>query len=203
MIFPVGLSMIAITGSQLLTSNFFYGSLPLLFQEGAIKAPGVVQNALRLCGSSLAGNFAGSFLVAWACAKTVFYENNTPHVAWLQSLTEYKCNLGAPTAFVKAIGANFLVNVAVSLAASAKTPAGKMASLWGPICIFVVLGLEHSVANMFILPLGILKGARVTWEELWLNNLSPVIVGNLVGAVFLAVLQRPSAIVVSSLRTLR
>ena len=72
------------------------------------------------------------------------------------------------------------------MAACAKTPGGKMVSLWTPIMAFVVLGLEHSVANMFIIPVGIFCGADVTFADFLVNNLVPVTIGNLLGALLFA-----------------
>jgi formate/nitrite transporter FocA (FNT family) len=58
---------------------------------------------------------------------------------------------------------------------------GKMTAVWFPISAFVALGLDHSVANMFIIPLGILRGAKVTVADMFLKNLVPVTLGNIVG----------------------
>ena len=80
-------------------------------------------------------------------------------------------------------GANVLVNVAVFMAACAKTPGAKLAALWAPIAAFVALGLEHSVANMFLLPLGVLVGGDITWSAVFVGNLVPVTLGNAVGAL--------------------
>ena len=57
-----------------------------------------------------------------------------------------------------------LVCMAVYLASFAKDLAGKMVAIWFLISSFIALGLEHSVANMFIIPLGIFHGASVTWK---------------------------------------
>lgn len=192
-VFPVGLAMITVAQAELLTSNFFLVAFPLLAHPAtpASSAGGraLAYNALRVWSASLAGNFAGSLLVAVACAGTMFSAG--PHKRWVAQLAEAKCTQPLPTVFLKAIGANFLVNVAVTMAAHAQTPGGKIAALWGPICVFVVLGLEHSVANMFLIPLGMMCGADVILPEYLLDNLLPVIAGNLVGAVLLAHLQAP------------
>ena len=71
--------------------------------------------------------------------------------------------------------------MAVYMASFAKDTAGKMVAIWFPISAFIALGLEHSVANMFIVPLGILSGAAVTWKAFLLKNLLPVTLGNIVG----------------------
>jgi formate/nitrite transporter FocA (FNT family) len=55
------------------------------------------------------------------------------------------------------------------------------AAVWFPISAFVALGLDHSIANMFILPLGMLRGAEITISQMFLKNLVPVTLGNIVG----------------------
>jgi formate transporter len=58
---------------------------------------------------------------------------------------------------------------------------GKMTAVWFPISSFVALGLDHSVANMFLIPLGMLRGADITVKHFVLSNLIPVTLGNIVG----------------------
>ena len=57
-------------------------------------------------------------------------------------------------------------------------PAGKFISVFLPISAFAALGLEHAVANMFLVPMGKAAGANITWSQIWLNNLLPVTLGN-------------------------
>jgi formate transporter len=59
------------------------------------------------------------------------------------------------------------------------------AAVWFPISAFVALGLEHSVANMFILPLGILRGAPISVVDMIMKNLIPVTLGNIVGGALM------------------
>ena len=102
-----------------------------------------------------------------------------------------KTSLAPTAAFVKGVGANWLVAIAIVRAQAAHTAPGKIAALWMPITTFVALGLEHSVANMFLIPLGMLCGAEISAGEFWLNNMVPVVAGNAVGAaVFCACFQR-------------
>ena len=58
---------------------------------------------------------------------------------------------------------------------------GKMTAVWFPISAFVALGLDHSVANMFIIPLGMLRGAQIGFKTFLTGNLIPVTLGNIVG----------------------
>merc|ERR1711998_471394 len=87
----------------------------------------------------------------------------------------------AGAAFARGILCNWLVCMAVWMASMAKDLPGKIVAIWFPISAFVALGLEHSVANMFIIPLGILSGAAVSWKAFVLKNLLPVTLGNIIG----------------------
>ena len=71
----------------------------------------------------------------------------------------------------KAVLCNWLVCLAVFLATSASDLTGKMVGIWFPISTFVAIGLEHSVANMFILPLGLLAAAPLTLRETLLRSM--------------------------------
>ncbi len=53
--------------------------------------------------------------------------------------------------------------------------------IWFPISAFVALGLEHSVANMFLIPMGLACGADVSFWQFLTANLLPVTLGNIVG----------------------
>jgi len=70
------------------------------------------------------------------------------------------------------------------LAVASEDAAGKILGIWFPIMAFVTLGFEHSVANMFFIPLGIFYGADVTWTQFFVVNLIPVTLGNIVGGSF-------------------
>ena len=91
-------------------------------------------------------------------------------------------------AVIKAIGCNWLVCLAVWLANASEDITGKILGIWFPIRAFVTIGFEHSVANMFFIPLGIFLGAEgVNWTSLFVNNLLPVTIGNIIGgAIFVA-----------------
>ncbi len=190
MLFPAGLSMILFLQADLLTSQMSHLALPRVMAAGDPALVSCADKALppahaaRLLSIVFAGNFVGSVAVAAAAAPLLFAA--LPFSAYAAAAAVTKTSLPWAVAFAKGIGANYLVNVAVYMAACAKTPGGKMAALWMPIMSFVALGLEHSVANMFIIPVGIFCGADVTFAGFFLNNLIPVALGNLVGGLIFA-----------------
>ena len=63
---------------------------------------------------------------------------------------------------------------------------GKSIGIWVPVMLFVTLGYEHSIANMFFIPTAIYSGADITWSHFIVDNLIPATIGNIVGgAVFI------------------
>src|SRR5262249_32146273 len=88
---------------------------------------------------------------------------------------------GLVTVFVKAILCNWMVCLAVVLAMSTTSTIGKIATAWMPVFVFFAQGFEHSCANIFVIPTGMMLGAKVTVADWWLWNQIPVTLGNLVG----------------------
>jgi formate/nitrite transporter FocA (FNT family) len=85
------------------------------------------------------------------------------------------------TAFVKAMLCNWLVCMGVVMAMTSSSTLGKIVGAWLPISVFFAQGFEHSVVNMFIIPTGMLMGAKITVAEWWIWNQIPVTLGNAVG----------------------
>ena len=94
--------------------------------------------------------------------------DKTPGMAW-------------DVAFVRGILCNWLVCMAVYMASGCSSMIGKMTAVWFPISSFIALGLDHSVANMFIIPLAMFRGADITVGQMFTKNLIPVTLGNIVG----------------------
>ncbi len=85
------------------------------------------------------------------------------------------------TVFVKAILCNWMVCLAIVAAMTTNSTIGKIASAYMPVFIFFAQGFEHSVVNMFLIPTGMMMGAKITVADWWLWNQIPVTLGNLVG----------------------
>ena len=89
------------------------------------------------------------------------------------------------TVFVKAILCNWMVSLGSVMGFASTSTFGKILGAWLPIFIFVSQGFEHSVVNMFAIPMGMMLGAHVTMTDWWLWNEIPVTIGNAVGAFVL------------------
>jgi formate/nitrite transporter len=83
--------------------------------------------------------------------------------------------------FAKGVLCNWLVCTAVWMATSTPDIGSKAAAVIFPIYGFVALGLEHSVANMFLIPFGMMQGASISVGDMFFKNLIPCTLGNFVG----------------------
>lgn len=184
-IFPIGLVMIVTSGMDLVTSNMMFATLPFLIKDpkrSPEAAKTLLSDCLRLLGVSYSGNLIAS--VAMASVFAALY--GTGGVAtFAASIAVAKTGNPFFIALLKGVLANWLVNIAILMSATTNNYMAKIVLIWLPICAFVTLGLEHCVANMFLIPFAIFSGAPVTWSTFFVCNLLPVTLGNYVGAAFM------------------
>lgn len=90
------------------------------------------------------------------------------------------------TPFFRGVICNWLVCSAILQATSTTSFVGRFFGVLWPIAGFVAIGLEHSVANMCFFPIAIALGAPVTWGAVWMANLIPVTLGNMVSGFLVA-----------------
>jgi formate/nitrite transporter len=185
LIFPVGLIAIVLLGLELVTGSFALVPLPWL--NGEAKFSAVLINWGWVFIGNLIGSVAYGALIA--IALTNFGTTAPAGVALrIVQTAEAKTigyaalgTAGMVTVFVKAMLCNWLVCLALVLAMTTTSTIGKIACAWMPIFIFFAQGFEHSVVNMFIIPTGMMMGAKVTVADWWLWNQIPVTLGNIVG----------------------
>src|SRR5579871_667596 len=172
-------------GLELVTGSFALVPLPFLRGEASVGA--VIANWGWVFLGNLIGSVAYGVLIAIALTDMGHIEP-AGVAARIIAAAEAKTTgyaafgfAGLVTAFVKGILCNWMVCLAVVLAMSTTSTIGKIATAWMPVFIFFAQGFEHSVVNMFIIPTGIMLGAKVTVADWWLWNQIPVTLGNLVG----------------------
>ena len=171
---PFGLTMVILTGAELFTGNVFVMLSGLLSKK--VTQAQVMKNWLV----SYAGNFAGSvFLAYMAYAAMTSAANPAPAIA---IATMKATTLPFMVAFVRGVLCNWLVCLAVWGTMATTSVAGKILAIFWPITAFVTMGFEHSIANMFLIPHGMLYGADVSVSQMLLGNILPVTLGNMVGA---------------------
>ena len=182
-VFPVGLIIVVLAGSELFTGNVMFMTIGVL--DGSASVGGLAKNWVL----SWVFNFVGALFVAYVLAYMGgLFPADSAFATKATSVATAKVGLAWDQAFIRAIGCNWLVCLAVWLANASDDVIGKIFGIWFPIMAFVTIGFEHSVANMFFIPLGMFLGAQgVNWSTIIVNNLIPVTLGNIVGgAIFVA-----------------
>jgi len=185
LVFPVGIGMIVLLGLELITGSFALVPLPWLDREASAGA------VLTNWGWVFIGNLIGAVAYGALLAIALTNMGTSPPAgvaARIVQIAEAKTVgysaigfAGIVTVFVKAMLCNWMVCFALVLAMTTTSTIGKLAALWMPIFIFFAQGFEHSVVNMFIIPTGMMMGAKVSVAQWWLWNQIPVTLGNLVG----------------------
>ena len=207
-VFPVGLVLVLIAGADLFTGNCMTVTTALC--SGKANLGGIAKS----WSLSWIGNLVGSLFVAYFLAygtglilepvKVGETVKNMPWAVGIVKLANMKTGLDFDVAFWRAVGCNWIVCLAIWVAAASEDVVGKIVALWFPIMAFATIGFEHSVANMFFIPLGILAGndpsyiafaqsaeglalhapvIKATWSSFFVKNLIPVTLGNIVGAI--------------------
>jgi formate transporter len=185
LIFPVSLVMIVLLGLELVTGSF--GLLPLPWLEQQVIPRTIIANWSWVFLGNLLGSVAYGALLAVALTNMGTLAPSGV-AAKLVQLAEAKTvgyaaigTAGLVTAFVKGILCNWLVCLGVVMGMTTNSTVGKIAAIWLPIFTFFAQGFEHAVVNMFVIPTGMMLGAKVTVSDWWLWNQIPVTLGNLVG----------------------
>jgi len=185
LIFPVGLILIVLLGLDLVTGAF--GLVPLPWVEKDASAPSLLANFAwiflgNLIGSVVYGALLAIALTNFGTAEPAGVAAKIIAVAQAKT-TGYEAIgfAGQVTVFVKAMLCNWMVCLAIVAAMTTSSTIGKIACAYMPVFIFFAQGFEHSVVNMFIIPTGMMMGAKITVADWWLWNQIPVTLGNLVG----------------------
>jgi formate/nitrite transporter len=169
---PFGLLMTLITGAELFTGNTALVTAAVL--KGKASTRGLAKSWLF----SYLGNFVGSLLIAYLFAASGVMHKGAIAVATAKVSTPWM------QLFVRGVLANWLVCMAVWMASGCSDLVSKAVAVWFPISAFVAMGLEHSIANMALIPLGMLMGAQISIPAFLFANLLPVTLGNAFAGVF-------------------
>ncbi len=176
-VFPTGLILVVMAGAELFTGNCLMAGPAV---NGKVKWTGMLKN----WGLVYLGNMIGALLLALLAHFSGLMGSITETVA---SIAAKKCSLSFLEALLRGIGCNILVCGAVWMASGADSAGGKAVCCFFPIMLFVLCGFEHSVANMYYIPLGMLASAKVNAADYLINNLLPVTLGNILGGAGLAI----------------
>ena len=179
-LFPVGLIMVSVAGADLFTSDCAGMVLSSLQNKTSIK------DLIKVWVLAYVFNFFGAQLIAYFMANKTGIISGAPYADYLNALALGKLKYSWDVVFLKGIGANALVCLGTWMGYAGKDIVGKSLGIWIPVMLFVTLGYEHSIANMFFIPAAIYSGADITWSHFIIDNLIPATFGNIVGgAVFI------------------
>ncbi|DBA77135.1 hypothetical protein WJX77_002973 [Trebouxia sp. C0004] len=169
---PFGLLLVLVCGAELFTGNV------ALLSTAVFNGKATVKQLAQNWSISYVGNMIGTgIVVALMCGGAVF-----PYQAsGVLKMAMPKVGLTFKQAFLRAVLANWFVCLATWMAIGANSLISKIAGIYLAISAFVAIGLEHSVANMFIIPLAMVIGADISASTYLLKNLLPVTLGNIVG----------------------
>ncbi|MDD1705674.1 MAG: formate/nitrite transporter family protein, partial [Methanoregulaceae archaeon] len=217
-VFPVGLIITVLTGAELFTGDAMLAPMAAFIHKiswAAVMNLWVWVYIGNLIGSIVyayimaIGPFATYVTVAPALANVTIAAPTSSATAFgLRAIAiasfkvQYVGAMAMWSAFLKGVGCNWLVNLAILLGICADDLIGKFFGIWFPIMAFVSTGFEHSIANQYFIAAGIfvkdmvaspaqLAAASSTagysnlnWVGFWVNNMIIVTIGNIVGALF-------------------
>ena len=182
--FSLGLLLVVVAGAELFTGN---NLLAMAWAAGRISAADVLRNWVVVCAANFAGA-AGIAILVWLSGHAQM--NGGAVGATVLKIAAAKAALPAWQAFFLGVLCNILVCMAVWMAMAGRSVVDKAVAIVFPISAFVAAGFEHSIANMYFFPLALLLkadggalpagGEAITFVAM-LENLGPVIAGNIVG----------------------
>jgi len=184
-VFSVGLMLVLIPGSELFTGN-------ILMTIGFIYRKYSLIKVLRNWLAVYIGNLLGALAIAWLVFNSGLLGSiNSPSATGIvaMNIADAKLALGFTEALCRGILCNMLVCLAVIMCIASRSVMGKIFGIYFPIMAFVVSGYEHSVANMYFLPVGLMmKGEFISKFLTIFNNLIPVTLGNIIGGLLIVLL---------------
>ncbi len=189
-VFSVGLMLVVIAGAELFTGNN-------LILMSVLDKRATFWRMVYKWSIVFVANFIGSIFLAYLYYQTNLWKTGDMAVGLnALKIANSKVNLTFMEAFTRGILCNWLVCLAVWIAIASREVVGKIFAILFPVMAFVALGFEHSVANMYFIPLGILLKSSslvidpaldlsgLTWRSFFVNNLLPVTLGNIIGGAF-------------------
>jgi len=186
--FSVGLMLVVIAGAELFTGNNLMVSSVMIREI-------TFSTMFKRWGIVFLANFIGSMIIAFVFYFSGLWKTGDGALGAAAVKIAYtKTALSFGEALWRGIGCNWLVCLAVWMALAARQIIGKIFAIFFPIMAFVAIGFEHSVANMYFIPTGILlmNGAGFSnvpgvdpnilgWVNFLWRNLLPVTIGNIIG----------------------
>lgn len=180
-VFCLGLVLVVVGGAELFTGNSL---IVMGWADGRIKTKALLRN----WGVTFCGNLVGAVLMAGLVAASGTLDMAAGAVGeTAQAIAAAKIVLDPVQALVRGILCNILVCLAIWLCFAAHSVTAKIMAILFPITAFVALGFEHSIANMYFIPVAMISGDGTISMMDFVMNMVPVTVGNVIGGgVFVA-----------------
>ncbi|MES0361565.1 MAG: formate/nitrite family transporter [Anaerolineales bacterium] len=195
LVFCLGLVLVIVGGAELFTGN---NLIVMAWASGKVSSTSLMRNWIIVYIGNFIGSIATAILVF--ASQQYLFGNGSVGLTAL-GIADSKMHLGFTQAIALGVLCNILVCLAVWLTFSARSTIDKIAAIIFPITAFVAAGFEHSIANMYFIPMGLLIKnfdpsfaaasnidlSSLTWVAFLVNNLLPVTIGNIIGgSVFVA-----------------
>ncbi len=179
-VFSLGLILVVVAGAELFTGN---NLLAMAWASRLISTRAVLRNWVLAYVGNVAGCLATVAVVGWADVGAL---GGAAVAETAVQIAAAKADLSMGAAFARGVLCNALVCLAVWLAMGGRSVADKVVAIVFPITAFVAIGLEHSIANWFFLPYGMLLApAGAIPLEGVVQNLVLVTLGNIIGGTVL------------------
>jgi formate/nitrite transporter len=171
LIFSTGLILVVVAGAELFTGNAL---IVIAWVEGRVSLKALLRNWMV----ALAGNAVGALSIVVLMFGTGLLAG--PFGETARHIAETKLSLGPVEALCRGILCNMLVCLAVWLTFAARSVVDKILAIIFPVTCFVLLGYEHSIANLYLIPAGWAAGSAIDLPGFF-GNLIPVTIGNIIG----------------------
>lgn len=179
--FSLGLILVVVGGAELFTGNSL---IVMAWADGRITGRAVARNWALVYAGNLIGALGTAVMVHLSGVLSL---DGGTVAETAQAIAAAKVALGPVEAFFRGVLCNVLVCLAVWMCFAAHSVSGKVLAIVFPITAFVALGFEHSVANMYLIPIGAMQAGGIGPGG-FLANLVPVTLGNMVGGGVLVAL---------------
>ncbi|KAH6650400.1 Formate/nitrite transporter, partial [Chaetomium tenue] len=177
LVFPAGIVMIMLSGGELFTGTNMITAVAVYHRRLPIRK---MLLHWFLC---FWGNLAGVlFVMAVILGYGGVFDHSPYRDQAISNAKQKQVDLQFHQIFLRAIGCNWLVCLSLYLGLQAKDLTSKVVGMWWPVFAFVALGLEHVVANMFFIPIGLFLGAPDLTVGLYIwKGIIPTALGNILG----------------------
>ncbi len=193
LVFCLGLILVIVGGAELFTGN---NLIVMAWASGKVTTRALLRNWIIVYLGNFVGSVGTALMVFWSRQYT--FSSGAVGQSVL-GIANGKVHLDFLQAIALGVLCNALVCMAVWLTYSARSTVDKIAAIIFPISAFVAAGFEHSIANMYFIPVALfikdfdpaftaatkIDVSGLTWGTFLLNNLLPVTIGNIIGGALL------------------